>query len=336
MLFKLFAVWFVLLAQPSSFFASATFTNPIKTTDGSDPFMVFHEGFYYLTTTTWTNIQIRRATTIGGLKTATSKVIWTDSTASRCCNVWAPEIHWMAAEGTWFIYYSAGEFAACSSGTLDNQRIHALRGSSNIIWDSTWSYASRIAIPNRDVWSIDATILLVGSNSYLVYSSWDGANQCLFIAQMSSATAVGNAVKISTPTLAWETIGANVNEGPAALYHGGNTWLIFSASSCSGTGYSLGQLTLTAGANPLSASSWTKLANPIFTGANGNLEPGHNGFFLSPSAAQIWMVYHASKVSPALCDGSRYTMVQQVQFHTDGSPLLGSPRALTDNVPDPV
>jgi hypothetical protein len=47
-----------------------------------------------LTTTTWTNIQITRATTINGLKSATPKVIWTDSTASRCCNIWAPEIHW--------------------------------------------------------------------------------------------------------------------------------------------------------------------------------------------------------------------------------------------------
>lgn len=33
-------------------------------------------------------------------------------------------------------YYVAG-----TSDTLDNQHIHALKGSSNIIWDSTWSYA---------------------------------------------------------------------------------------------------------------------------------------------------------------------------------------------------
>ncbi|EEB98173.1 hypothetical protein MPER_02367 [Moniliophthora perniciosa FA553] len=38
---------------------------------------------------------------------------------------------------------------------------------------------------------------------------------------MNSATTVGNSVKISTPTLSWERVGANVNEGPAALYHGG-------------------------------------------------------------------------------------------------------------------
>ncbi|KIO17843.1 glycoside hydrolase family 43 protein, partial [Tulasnella calospora MUT 4182] len=70
------------------------FTNPIKTSNGSDPFMVYDGGYYYLLTTTWSNIQIIRATTIAGLKTATPKVVWTqDSVAARCCNYWAPEVH---------------------------------------------------------------------------------------------------------------------------------------------------------------------------------------------------------------------------------------------------
>jgi hypothetical protein len=59
--------------------ADATFTNPIKDENGSDPFMVYIapycERLYvlcarawliergdYLTTTTWTNVQITRAT----------------------------------------------------------------------------------------------------------------------------------------------------------------------------------------------------------------------------------------------------------------------------------
>ncbi|PFH50270.1 glycoside hydrolase family 43 protein [Amanita thiersii Skay4041] len=297
------------------------FTNPIKSRNGSDPFMVYHEGYYYLTSTTWSNIQITRATTIAGLKTASPKVIWTDGTSSRCCNMWAPEIH---------CYYSAG-----TSGTFDNQRIHVLKGSSNTIWDSSWSYAGRITIPNRDVWSIDATVLVLGSTRYLVYSSWEGAYQCLYIAQMTSATSVGNAVKISTPTLSWEQVGANVNEGPAAIYHGGRTWIVFSASNCAGTGYKLGRLELT-GLNPLSASSWTKYGNPIFTSANGNYEPGHNGFFLSPSSNQIWNVYHASATSPGNCDGSRYTLVQPVSWNSDGTPNLGSPLPLSSNIAEPV
>ncbi|KXN87392.1 Extracellular exo-alpha-(1-_5)-L-arabinofuranosidase [Leucoagaricus sp. SymC.cos] len=232
-------------------------------------------------------------------------------------------------EGAWFIYYSAG-----TSGTLDNQRLHALRGSSTNIWDSTWSFAGRITIPNRDVWAIDGTVLVLGSTRYLVYSSWDGANQCLYISQMTSATTVGNTVKISTPQYDWEKVGANVNEGPAAIYQSGRTWIVYSASSCTGTGYKLGRLELT-GSDPMNPASWTKYANPVFQSANGNYQPGHNGFFLGPSATETWIVYHANHVSPGTCDGSRYTMVQQVTWHTDGTPNLGVPRALSDNVPEP-
>uniref|UniRef100_A0A0W0GCB1 Telomerase activating protein est1 n=1 Tax=Moniliophthora roreri TaxID=221103 RepID=A0A0W0GCB1_MONRR len=120
--YEMHGLVFVLVFQALSALGSQ---NPIKASDGSDPFMVYHEGYYYLTTTTWNNIQLTRATTIAGLKTATPKVIWTDSTSSR-----------QSKEGSWYIYYTAG-----TSGTFDNQRLHVLKGSSNTIWDSTWSYA---------------------------------------------------------------------------------------------------------------------------------------------------------------------------------------------------
>ncbi|KAG8782235.1 hypothetical protein FRC12_021059 [Ceratobasidium sp. 428] len=309
---------------------AATFTNPIKTPNGSDPYMVYSNGYYYLTTTTWSNIQITRATTMAGLKTATPKVVWTDSTASRCCNMWAPEIHWIAGQSS--CYYTAG-----TSGTanFDNQRLHVLKGSSSDIWASTWSYQTRLVIPNRDVWAIDATVLFLAAGPYLVFSSWDGDQQCLWISKMNSATSLGNAYKISAPTNSWEQIGGKTNEGPAGLYHGGRTWIVYSASSCAGTGYSLGTLELT-GSDPLSASSWTKYnAGPIFKAANGEYAPGHNGFFTAPSG-NVYIVYHASPSSGVTCDGNRRTMVQAVGWHTDGTPNLGSPRAITDSVPEPA
>jgi len=56
---------------------------------------------------------------------------------------------------------------------------------------------------------------------------------------------------------------------PAAIYHGGRTWIVFSASNCAGTGYKLGQMELT-GSDPMNASSWTKYPNPVFQSANGS------------------------------------------------------------------
>jgi GH43 family beta-xylosidase len=207
---------------------------------------------------------------------------------------------------------------------------------------------------------------------------------------MNSATTVGTSTKISTPTYSWEKVGAAVNEGAAMLYHGGRTFLVFSASNCAGTGYKLGRLELAAGGNPLSAGSWSKYGSPIFESGYGNYQPGHNGFFNGPSASGIWMVYHANSVTPGTfclcsqfsllllsfcififvsfllslivseylslslralthstllltisrpigtCDGARYTMVQAVNWNSDGTPNLGSPRALDNNVPEPA
>jgi GH43 family beta-xylosidase len=115
-----------LIASLSAIFGltlGANFTNPLNSRDGSDPFIVYSgDGYYYLLTTTWSNIRITRSKTVGGLKTGESKVVWSDTTASRCCNFWAPEVHWI--DNAWWIYYTAGD-----NVNLDGQRSFVLKGS---------------------------------------------------------------------------------------------------------------------------------------------------------------------------------------------------------------
>jgi GH43 family beta-xylosidase len=97
------------------------YSNPIWNPNGSDPFIVYTGGYYYLLTTTWTDVEMSRATTLEGLKTSTKKVIYSTTTASRCCNVWSPEVHYL--NDIWYIYYTAGV-----SANLDSQTIHVLQG----------------------------------------------------------------------------------------------------------------------------------------------------------------------------------------------------------------
>lgn len=73
--------------------SAADFSNPLKPFNGSDPHMTYYDGYYYLMTTTWSDLQITRARTLEGLKDGETKVVWVDSNPSRCCNVWAPELH---------------------------------------------------------------------------------------------------------------------------------------------------------------------------------------------------------------------------------------------------
>ncbi|KAG8826361.1 hypothetical protein FRC17_008287 [Serendipita sp. 399] len=307
--------------------ATRTFKNPLKATNGSDPYMVYSNGYYYLMTTTWTNLQLSRGKTLAELKASTPKVIWSDSTASRCCNLWAPEIH--SISGVWYIYYTAG-----ANGDDGSQRIHVLKASASDLWASTWSYAGRIAFPNKDDWSIDASVLTINGLNYLVYSTQDGGEQCLFIARLTSPTTVGNTSVLSRPKLSWEREEWYVNEGPVALYHGGRTWIVYSASFCWGSGYKLGRLEYIGG-DPLSQSSWSKYGQPILTSANGNYQPGHNGFFNTPGG-QTWIVFHANSVTPGSCDGNRFTMAQPIGWNTDGTPALSPPAPLSQSIPEPV
>ncbi len=102
--------------------APATFTNPIKR-NGPDPWMTYHNGYYYLATTTWNStITMRRATTLAGLNAAPDQVIF--NLAGRpngCCNMWAPEFH--LVNGRWYLYYVAGQNVSDYNPT---QRLHVL------------------------------------------------------------------------------------------------------------------------------------------------------------------------------------------------------------------
>lgn len=121
-----------------------------------------------------------------------------------------------------------------------------------------------------------------------------------------------------------------MNEGPAGLSNGTKYWISYSASYCEfkpmsdvlysleysmrafvgwTSSYSLGLLEWTGG-NPTSAASWIK-SGPVFTSADGDYGPGHNGWFLSPDGTETWIVYHASLSDPAACDGTRVTMAQK-------------------------
>ncbi|GME34599.1 Glycoside hydrolase family 43 [Neofusicoccum parvum] len=300
---------------------AATYSNPLKNPNGSDPHIVWSGGYYYLMTTTWTNLQITRATTLNGLKNGETKTVWTDTNSARCCNVWAPELHYF--DGTWYIYYTAG-----NSANLDGQRPHVLKGGATP-WDS-WSYLAQLTT----TWGIDGTVLRFTSGNYFVYSCMSNSLQSLCIAPLTSPGKVGTSKVLSQPTASWETVGAPVQEGPAAMYHGGKTYLTYSASYCWTTSYQLGLLTWDGSGDPTASGSWKK-TGPVFKSANGNYGTGHNGFFQSPDGTEIWNVYHATSNSGGSCDGNRYTMAQKVNWNSDGSPNFGTAAALGTTLAGP-
>ncbi|KUI52867.1 Extracellular exo-alpha-(1-_5)-L-arabinofuranosidase [Cytospora mali] len=300
--------------------------NPIRNPGGSDPFLVYTGGYYYLLTTTWTDVEITRATTIAGLETATKKVVYSTTTASRCCNVWSPEVHYLGSN--WYIYYTAGD-----SADLDGQRINVLKGGSTP-WDD-FTYVGEMV----DEWSIDASVLRFNDyGNWLMFSCFHGVTyQSICIQKLSSSytTLTGDIYVISQPTESFETNGTPVNEAPAALYFNGVTYISYAASYCWTADYCIGLLTWDGTTNPAEASAWSKHDGCVFSSANGNYGTASNGFFQSPDATQTWLVYHATSDSSGACDDTRYTMVQLLGSHSDGSPNFGEPVAFTHAYSEP-
>ncbi|KAJ5437949.1 uncharacterized protein N7458_008947 [Penicillium daleae] len=317
----------ILLASLSCLLGLSTaWYNPIRNPGGSDPFLVYTGGYYYLLTTTWTDVEIARATTIAGLETATKKSVYSTSTASRCCNVWSPEVHYLG--DTWYIYYTAGE-----TTDLDGQRLHVLTGGSTP-WDD-FTYTGQLTTE----WSIDASVLrFTDYGNFMMFSCFHGVTyQSICIQQLGSdyVSLMGDIYVISQPTESWEMNGTPVNEAPAALYFGDTTYISYSASYCWTADYCLGLLTWDGSTDPTDASSWSKNDGCVFSSPNGNYGTGSNGFFQSPDASQTWIVYHATEYSSGACNDSRYTMVQLLGTHSDGSPNFGSPVAWTHAYSEP-
>jgi hypothetical protein len=93
---------FLYLLSLTTLVSVSTYSNPIRNPEGSDPFIVYTGGYYYLLRTTWTDVSISRATMLNSLKSATQKVVYSTTTASRCCYVWSPEcITSMAEKMLW-------------------------------------------------------------------------------------------------------------------------------------------------------------------------------------------------------------------------------------------
>jgi GH43 family beta-xylosidase len=326
-LLTLLAALLLALSLGQSSASAASFTNPVKAQKGADPWISYHNGNYYLVTTSWTDaITIRKSPTLAGLATAPSAQVWTGDAASRCCNIWAPELHFL--NGHWYLYYVAGQNISDYNPT---QRTHVLESAGS---DPMGPYTYKNQL--NSAWMLDPSVATINGSLYL-FGSASGGTQNLVAARMSNPyTVSGSFSAISTPTLAWERSGGTVNEGPEILQRGGRTFLIYSASGCWRPDYKLGQLELT-GSNPLAASSWTKKSTPVFqrNDANGVYGPGHNGFFTSPDGTESWIVYHANDSAGDGCDNGRTTRAQKFTWNSDGTPDLGTPVRLGASLPGP-
>lgn len=308
-------------------------TNPLIRQRADAQIFRHTDGYYYFTATvpSYDRIVLRRSPTLAGLATAAETTIWTrHASGPMGAHIWAPEIHFI--DGRWYVYFAAG-----NAEDVWRIRMYVLESASVNPLTGSWTERGRLVTP-WETFSLDASTFVHNGVRYLVWAQQppgSNVNSSVYIARMTNPwTITGMPTLLTTPTYDWETRGYRVNEGPAVIQRNGRVFLTYSASATDAN-YCLGMLTASSSSNLLSASSWTKGAQPVFTSnaATSQYGPGHNQFTTAEDGSDV-LVYHARNyrdiAGDPLNDPNRHTRLQKLYWNADGTPNFGVP------VPDGV
>ena len=284
----------------------------------ADPFITWSpvHGQYLLLATTGHNITIWSGPTV---QTAAreQKIVFTP--ADGLTQLWSPTIWEM--EGRWWIYFTAQALG----------KEHAIYVLESDTKDPLGSYTFRGALDLGRP-SIDPSLLVVGGKRFLMYVTVDrGENAIRMVRLAGPMQPAGESSLIAEPEYPWEKGAGSsknypVDEGPTALYHAGNTFIVFSGSDTASPRYCLGLLTFKGG-DPMDRRSWVKTAEPVLSAAptRGVYGPGR-GTFAHGQDGSEWILYAAKRTDAPTAE-HRETRAQRFTWKADGSPEFGEARA---------
>jgi GH43 family beta-xylosidase len=325
------------------------FYNPLLKS-GADPWVFFHEGYYYYTNTLIDSVGIWRTRDITELSKAEYKTIFIPPDSKPYSkNLWAPEI--MNINAKWYVFFAADD------GNHFHHRLFVLDNPSPDPFTGTFEMKGQIVTDSSDNWAIDGSVFQHNGEYYLIWSGWettpwkDYETQRIYIAKMENPWILSSdRIAISEPVYDWERNWENppewrnmpdhivyVNEGPEVLVHGDKLFLIYSASGCWTPYYCLGMLTANTGDDLLDPSSWKKNPEPVFKQSpeNGVYGTGHNCFFQSPDGTEDWILYHANDGADFGCGERRSPRAQLISWKDDGSPDFGVPVSISSPINKP-
>lgn len=292
--------------------------NPLLPPHSADPWIIFHEGWYYYceSRNDQRSICIRKSKTIAGIADDPGTFVWHAPPKGPNSNaVWAPELHWI--DGRWYIYFAA------DNGQNENHRMWVLESETS---DPRGSYRCRGPM-NTGGWAIDGTVLSVeDGRKFFVWSGWPGTNngqQNLYAAAMKDPfTLAGSRVLLCTPDQPWERKAMPICEGPQVLQRNGTIFLVYSASGSWTSDYCLGMLINRSG-DILKRDVWEK-RGPVFEKTEHVWGVGHCSFVKSPCQAEDWILYHSKSVRKhGWVD--RDVHAKRFTWTPDGLPDFGAP-----------
>ncbi len=298
----------------------------------ADPFITkANNGKYYFTASVpaYDRIVLRCSDTLEGLKNAEEKTIWKKHLSGDMSrHIWAPELHYL--RGKWYIY-----FAASREDDIWRLRPYILECRGEDPMEDEWVERGMMQRSDDDIYSfeafsLDATIFENKGEYYYVWAEKVSVGiqiSNLYIARMESPTKLATAqVLLTTPDYDWERVDIWVNEGPSVIKHDGKIFLTYSASA-TGECYCMGMLSISEDDDLLDPKAWKKERYPVLASdrEKGFYGPGHNSFTKSEDGRDI-CVYHARTYAQIqgdpLYDPNRHTMLMEVKWNEDGTPVF--------------
>ncbi|RYX81865.1 beta-xylosidase [bacterium] len=298
------------------------FSNPLFQRDGADPFLLWHDGEYFLSVTRGEHISFYRSPTLAGLSEADEQIIWSDTDPQRSVHMWAPEFFHL--DGRWWCYYTA-------SDGQSRHRMWVLRGHETDL-GGPWEFADQLKTDVDDaLYAIDLTVFETPHGRFGVWAGHPGHR--LFISTMESPTVMGS----ERTLLEASGFGCDeIREGPFCLRRNGKIFLVYSACNAQDAHYKLGMLSADENADLMEPASWYQHPDPVFArNDEGKVYgPGHHTFFKSPDGTQDWIAYHA-KTTTEWTFTDRVPCAKPISWNEDGTPNLGIPPAFGELLDEP-
>ncbi|ROP59772.1 GH43 family beta-xylosidase [Enterobacter sp. BIGb0383] len=301
----------------------------------ADPFILRHEGEYYFIASVpeYDRLEIRRSTTLEGLRDAPGVVVWRKPDSGPMSHlIWAPELH--VIDGKWVIYFAAAHTQAFDALGMFQHRMFVLECADSDPQRGKWVERGELKT-QFDSFALDATTFSHQGRQWYLWAQKDPAipgNTNLYLAELENAwTIKGKPVMLSKPELEWECRGFLVNEGPAVIRHGDKLFVTYSASATD-ENYCIGLLWIDVKADPQETANWHKSPQPVFTTSweNRQFGPGHNSFTQTPEGEDV-LVYHARNYTEIegdpLYDPNRHTRLKLIRWQENGMPDFGIPHA---------
>ena len=320
------------------------FENPLVVPSSPDPYITYHEGYYYYVKTSVGKICIARSRRLQDIGAAPLIPVWSDS--ENYSEYWAPELHFV--DGCWYVYF------APKSKALNSRRMFVLRSTEPANAQAPYEMVGQMGPtvyneetgkweldPAEDIYALDGTVLDLGERKYFIYSAHKAkgvTTQQIFINEMADATTLmGSRVKLPAGGTRWEQmcdVGDPICEGPQILRHGGKVFVLYSTDMSNFQWYQICALYADETSDLLDPASWTKIQGPLLNKSldpnDDSLAPGHACAVKSPDGKEDWLIYHAFDGNPASLSGeqeARCARMLKIEWDENGMPVMGRPIA---------